>query len=158
MANRSRVPTCLAPISLLAATIGAIVSVAWLIEELWFSTSAHITLGVVRSLTNPEIGHEGQRAVVQFQVGKRMVTIQSKVAWDPPPYRVGQTVHVLYPPAQPEQGRVSSFWEHMPAILAGIIAVVFGLVSIGTVGGEPEASQATPPRAMPLTRRSSCVP
>jgi len=65
MANRSRVPTFLAPIFLLAATIGAIFSVAWLLEELWFSTIAHITLGVVRSLTNPEVGHEGQRAVVR---------------------------------------------------------------------------------------------
>src|SRR6516165_9218255 len=69
MANRSRVPTLLAPIFLLAANIGAVFSVAWLLEELWFSTTAHITLGVVRGLTKPEIAHEGRRAVVQFQVG-----------------------------------------------------------------------------------------
>ena len=152
MANRSRVPTFLSPIFLLAAALGAIFSVAWLLEELWFSTTAHITLGVVRTLTNPEVGHEGRRAVVQFQVGKRMVTIQSKVAWEPTPYGVGQTVHVLYPPAQPERGRISSFWEHMPAILAGIIAVVFGIISVGTAADEP-ASLARP-RAGLLTRRA----
>jgi len=154
MANRSRVPPkIVSPIFLLAAIVGAVVSVGWLLEELWFSATAHITQGFVRGLANPEVGHEGRRAVVQFQVGKRMVTIQSKVAWDPPPYRVGQTVHVLYPPAQPEQGRVSSFWEHMPAILAGIIAVVFGIISAGTAGDEPTASLARP-RAGFLTRRA----
>jgi hypothetical protein len=155
MANQSRVsPIVFSPIFLLAAIVGALFSVGWLLEELWFSATAHITQGVVRGLTNPEVGHEGRRAVVQFQVGKRLVTIQSKVAWNPPPYQVGQTVRVLYPPARPERGRVSSFWEHMPAILAGIIAIVFGFVSIGTAGGEPEASQATRPRAIPLTRRA----
>src|SRR5262249_23503590 len=154
MANRSRVSPIFSPIFLLAAIVGAVFSVGWLLEEVWFSATAHISQGFVRGLTDPEMGQKAQRAVVQFLVGKRLVTIESKVAWDPPPYQVGQTVRVLYPPAQPERGRVSSFWEHMPAILAGIIAVVFGLVSIGTVGGEPEASQATPPRAMPLTHRA----
>ena len=155
MANRSRVPPkIVSPIFLLAAIVGAVVSVGWLLEELWFSATAHITQGFVRGLANPEVGHEGRRAVVQFQVGKRMVTIQSKVARDPPPYQVGQTVRVLYPPAQPDRGRLSNFWEHMPAILAGIIAVVFGLVSVGTAGNEPAASLGARPRAKPLTGRA----
>src|SRR5262249_34892857 len=88
---------------------------------------------------------------------KRTVTIQSQVAWDPPAYRVGQTVSVLYPPGQPERGQVSSFWEHMPALLAGIIAVGFGLVSVGTAGEEPAALQAARPRARPRARRAGCL-
>ena len=157
MANRMRVPPLVSSMFLLAAILGAVLSVGWLLEELWFSATAHITQGVVRGLTDPEVGHEGRRAVVQFQVGKRLVTIQSKVAWDPPPYQVGQTVRVLYPPARPERGRVSSFWEHMPAILAGIIAVVFGLISVGTAGDEPAASLEARPRAIPRTRRAGCL-
>src|SRR5262249_61463011 len=105
----------------------------------------------------PKGGRGGRRSGVRFPVGRGTVPIGSRVAWDPPAYRAGQTVRVLYPPGQPEWGRVSSFWEHMPAILAGIIAVVFGLVSVGTAGDEPAASQAVRPRATPLARRAGCL-
>ena len=146
MANLRRVPPIVSSIFLMAATLCALFSIGWLLEALWFSTTAHATQGIVRGLTDPDVGHEGQQAVVDFQAGERTVTIRSQVAWDPPAYRVGQTVRVLYPPGQPERGRVSSFWEHMPAILAGLCAVVFGLVSAGTAGDEP-AAQAARPRA-----------
>jgi hypothetical protein len=142
---------------LLAATLGALFGVGWLLEELWFSATAHVSQGVVRGLTTPEVGQEGQRAVVQFPVGQRTVTIRSQVAWEPPPYRVGQAVRVLYPPGQPERGRVSTFWEHMPAILAGILAVAFGLVAVGTAREGQAATQAARPRAIPLARRAGCL-
>jgi hypothetical protein len=157
MASQSRVPRALAPVFLAAATLSALFSIGWLLEALWFSAAAHATQGVVRGLIHREGDDDGQRAVVEFQVGERTVTIQSQVAWDPPAYRVGQTVGVLYPPGQPERGRVSSFWEHMPAILAGILAVVFGLVSVGTAGEEPAAIQTARPRATRLVRRAGCV-
>jgi hypothetical protein len=157
MANLRRVPPIVSSIFLMAATLCALFSIGWLLEALWFSTTAHATQGIVRGLTDPDVGHEGQQAVVDFQAGERTVTIRSQVAWDPPAYRVGQTVRVLYPPGQPERGRVSSFWEHMPAILAGIIAVAFGLVSVGTTGDQPAATRAARQRATPLTRRVGCL-
>jgi hypothetical protein len=156
MANRSRAPRVLAPIFFGAATLAALFSVGWLLEELWFSAAAHGTQGVVRGLTNGE-GEDGHQAVVQFQVGQRAVTIQSRVAWDPPAYQVGQTVRVLYPPGQPERGRVSSFWEHVPAILAAILAAVFGLISVATAGEEPAAVPVARPRTPHLARRAGCL-
>jgi hypothetical protein len=151
MAKRSNVPRFLAPIFLGAAVLSALCSVGCAVEALWFSAGAHGTQGVVSALIAG--ADDGQRAVVQFQVNNRTVTIQSQVAWEPPAYRVGQTVPVLYPSGEPERGRVDSFWEQMPAILAGIFAVVFGLVSVGTGGDEPVANQAT----TALARRVGCL-
>ena len=65
MANRMRVPPLVSSMFLLAAILGAVLSVGWLLEELWFSATAHITQGVVRGLTDPEVGHEGRRALPQ---------------------------------------------------------------------------------------------
>jgi hypothetical protein len=126
MSQPTRLP-CVVPAAFhLAAILTALVAAGWLLETLWFTLTARHATGEVIGLQDAGGMDDGQYALVRFRAGERIVTVRSQVAWDPPAYSVGQTVTVLYPPGQPERGRVSSFWEHMPAILLGLIAVVFG--------------------------------
>jgi hypothetical protein len=130
MSQPTRLPCVFPAVFQLAGILAALVAAGWLLENLWFTLTTHSATGEVIGLVDAGGKEDGRYALVRFPAGERHVTIRSQVAWEPPAYSPGQAVTVLYPPGQPERGRVSSFWEHMPAILGGAAAVVFGLVAV----------------------------
>ena len=76
--------------------------------------------------------------VIKYDADGQAYTFTSNNSSDPPAYKIGQKVDIIYDPAQPSRARVNSWGELwlMPLILgaaAAVIAVVvnaFALVSI----------------------------
>ena len=61
----------------------------------------------------PFDGAEGRTysPIVEFEADGRAVRFEGQNSSDPPVYRVGQRVEVLYDPARPEAARINNFYE-----------------------------------------------
>ena len=75
------------------------------------------TTGVVTALRG---SHRGWYPVFRFTVDGREVEVQSDVGRSPPSQRVGETVLVLYDPADPSHARIAG-WAHSGAFAAVIL-------------------------------------
>jgi hypothetical protein len=69
--------------------------------------------------------------VIGYEVGGRAYTFTSGNSSDPPAYRVGERVEVLYDPGDPTRARIDSWWELwlMPVVLGGAAVVVAVVVN-----------------------------
>ncbi len=83
------------------------------------------------SVDNKNRPQRSATTVVHFQADGRTVEIRSRVASSPPPYNVGDKVHVQYPPGQPDQGRIESFRENY--LLPVIFLPIGGLATLAAV-------------------------
>lgn len=65
--------------------------------------------------------------VIEFNANGRPVRFEGSNASDPPAYRVGQEVEVLYLPEDPSRAAINSFYElwMVSAILAPVTLVLF---------------------------------
>jgi hypothetical protein len=70
--------------------------------------------------------------IVRFQLARRQIEFDTGIGSKPPRYSVGERVPVLYPPANPYQAKIDSFFSLWggPTIVAGIGGVFF-LIGVG---------------------------
>lgn len=71
------------------------------------------------------------RPVVSFRTAQgQPVTFVTSWATNPPAYRVGDSVNVIYDAAAPDQARIDSFIAFWAGtLILGLIATIFGLLS-----------------------------
>ncbi|HEX8353512.1 MAG TPA: DUF3592 domain-containing protein [Pyrinomonadaceae bacterium] len=69
--------------------------------------------------------------VVRYEVGGRAHTFTSNNSSNPPAYRVGERVAVLYDPGYPTRARIDNWWELwlMPVLLGGAAVIVAVVVN-----------------------------
>ena len=118
----------------------------------WFGSQAYqvskngeTTTGTVTELaeSSTEDGCCVYSPIVEYVVGGRKFSFDSMNASDPPSYRVGQQVEVIYNRATPSKGAINSWTELwlVPVILGMttlILAVVLNLIAINKIRkGEP---------------------
>jgi len=73
--------------------------------------------------------------VIEFSAGGQTYSFESGNASDPPAYRVGEEVPVLYDPANPETAQINSIFERwvfpiiiIPAMILGALILDFFLI------------------------------
>lgn len=71
------------------------------------------------------------RPVVSFRTAQgQAITFATSWATNPPAYRVGDSVNVIYDAAAPDQARIDSFIAFWAGtLILGFIATIFGLLS-----------------------------
>ena len=118
----------------------------------WFGSQAYqvskngeTTSGTVTELaeSSAEDGCCVYSPVVEYEVGGQKYAFESMNASDPPSYRVGEQVEVIYNRTTPSKGAINSWSELwlVPVILGLVtlvLAVVLNLVAINKINkGEP---------------------
>jgi hypothetical protein len=93
-----------------------------------FVGSADRTQGVVVEILEEQSHEDGVTygAAVEFSdAAGEKYTVRSTVFQSSPPFQVGDTVEVAYPPATPDEARIYSFWElwFWAVLLAGMAAL-----------------------------------
>jgi hypothetical protein len=96
-----------------------------------FAATAEHAEGVV---TNLALNYRGRSfvayPVIRFQGPNGAVEFQSNLGSNPPIYKVGDKVPLLYRPEDPHDARVDSFGTfYLEATVMGFLAVVFGGVA-----------------------------
>jgi hypothetical protein len=84
-------------------------SVAWRLESVGQTVPGIVTR--LEESSDSEGGCCVYSPVVEFQVGGQTYTIEGDNASDPPAYRVGQQVDVLYDPSNPQTAQINNFFE-----------------------------------------------
>lgn len=97
----------------------------------WRSVSATVTQLVPRS----DIHNDRTVYTACFSFrdtdGNRMITVKSKTASNPPSFRLGEKVEMLYPPGHPEEAIANTFMElYMASIVIGVIGAVMGIMGL----------------------------
>jgi hypothetical protein len=75
--------------------------------------------------------------VVEFSANGSRYTLEGDTASDPPQYEVGETVPVLYDPADPDTAQIDKWLERwlMPVILVPAMLLAAALVNFVTLRG-----------------------
>lgn len=120
-------------VAVLYGTWGALIACAlffgipnWQISQVGMRTSGTVVEN--RELQDSE--GRSYTPIVEFQADGRAIRFEGQNSSDPPAYRVGQRVEVIYDPAQPERARIYRFSElWLAPLLLTLVAVVGGLLS-----------------------------
>jgi hypothetical protein len=96
-----------------------------------FSNNGETTTGTVTELaeSTTEDGCCVYSPVVEYMVDGQKYTFESMNASDPPSYRIGQQIEVIYNQASPSKGAINSWTELwlVPGIL-GLTTLILGVV------------------------------
>jgi len=114
--------------------IAAAICVWCLVDALQIASGAVRAEGTVTRLEwNQRMFNQPARtayAIVQFRAGERVVEVRSHTSTSPPAFSVGEKVVVFYPPDQPDQARIESFWEqYLLPLIFGTVATPFLILS-----------------------------
>ena len=121
---------CLVSLLAVGLLIGAVVVYVRQSRQLADRVSVQGTVtGLERTVTNPGSGGV-YCPVVEFQVSGQTIRFQSAFGTMPASHKVGQSVTILYNPANPQEAEVSSVVSRYlyPGVLAfmGLIALCLG--------------------------------
>ena len=80
--------------------------------------------------------------VVRFQLGAQQIQFRDSVATNPPAFRVGETVNVLYLESDPNDARIESFTSLWlaPMIFGGIGTIFLAVGARLIFGARPRAA------------------
>lgn len=106
---------------------------SWTLEQ-----NGQTTTGIVIDLEESSTNEGGccvYSPVIEFQVNGQTYTFEGDNASDPPAYRVGETVPVLYDPADPNTAQINKWGERwlmpiilIPAMLFAALLTTFFLI------------------------------
>jgi hypothetical protein len=105
-------------ILLIGAAIPLVIGIVLTIRTYGFTSSAERTQGEVVAME----GTDAKAPVVSFK-DRRGIEHQiiSSVASSPPSFAVGETVEVLYDPANPDEARIDSFFQLWFGAFLGLV-------------------------------------
>lgn len=95
--------------------------------------SGETTAGTVVELEEshmPEGGCCVYSPIIEFQVNGQRYTFDGDVATDPPTYKVGETVQVLYDPADPNTAQINKLSERWLTPLLLIPSMIFAALLV----------------------------
>jgi hypothetical protein len=112
----------------------ALIAVFLFVRTRMFISNAQEVKGtVVRMVWSPgSDGGGGYSPVYQFRtIEGRLVEKQDSLSSNPPMFTEGQTIDVLYEPANPEGARIKKFWSlYFISILLGGMGLIFGGIGV----------------------------
>jgi hypothetical protein len=84
------------------------------------------------TVRDSEDGSESYAPVFRFMAAdQQSYTIHSKTSTNPPVFKVGEAVRVIYPPLDPASAKIASFWQLWLTVVIlaglGVIFVAIGL-------------------------------
>jgi hypothetical protein len=100
-------------------------------EQAFVAGASHAVGTVVQlSVDRNDNGSTVYYPIVAFTTARGdSVTVRSKVGSNPPSWRVGDAVDVLYDPADPQGARLAGFFHlHIGSFVFGILGLVFGAI------------------------------
>ena len=114
--------------------MGLLAWAVFLAYQSWHFTQSGVaaTGTVVENRAIDDADGTTYKPVVEFEIDGQVYRFEGGNSSSPPAYRVGQSVRVLYDPADPSQAQINSIWERWLApFLMGSAAVLMALIVTG---------------------------
>jgi len=110
-------------------------AVFFLLRTRSFMETAEQTQGTVINMlySRSSDGGGGYSAVYRFRtITGQEVEVRDNLSSNPPQFKVGQTIDVLYDPENPQSARIKKWFNlyFLPALL-GFLGIIFGCIGIG---------------------------
>jgi hypothetical protein len=113
----------------------AMIGVFLLIRTRIFISKAQEVKGTVIQMvySHSSEGGGGYSPVYQFKtITGQTITVTDGLSSNPPMFKTGQTIDVLYDPENPEKARIKKFMSlYFVSILLGGMGLIFGGIGIG---------------------------